>query len=83
MALMTSNKIAMKSYIGVCQVALYQTLKQFISKTRINYLDLGLVSNIFAASCMKIRLFLNEKSRQMYNPHLKQGYESRWMSVKV
>ena len=83
MAPMTYNKIDMKSYIGVCQVALYQTLKQFVSKTRSNYLDLGLVSNIFTASCVKIRLFLNEKSCRVYNPYLRQGFESRWMSVKL
>ena len=77
MAPMTYNEIVMKSYIGVCKVALYQTLKQFVSKTRSNYLDLGLVSNIFTDCCLKIRLFLNEKSCRMYNPYLKQGFESR------
>ena len=77
MASMTYNEIIMKSYIGVCKVALYQTLKQFVSKTRSNYLDLGLVSNIFTACCLKIRLFLNGKSCRMYNPYLKQGFESR------
>ena len=73
----TKNRItlkARKSYAGVCQVALYQTLKEFGSKTRSNYLDLGLVSNIFT---IKIRLFLNEKSCRMYNPYFRQGFESR------
>ena len=65
MAPMTYNKTVMKSYIGVCQVALYQTLRQFVSKTRSNYLDLGLVSNTFTACCVKTRLFLNEKSCRM------------------
>ena len=73
----TKNRItlkARKSYAGVCLVALYQTLKEFGSKTRSNYLDLGLVSNIFT---IKIRLFLNEKSCRMYNPYFRQGFESR------